>query len=333
MSTGKLEARASALLRFEDMAWGAQTDLAGFPSLRKNQRDSRRLALLVGAWALSVAACGQTAREAVAPLPSPALPAELTAEQDDDLDDVVEAAADEETASAAVKSPEVGWVLPIDHGIRADKAGQGQFLAPRYHGKHNGLDLLAPVGTPILAACAGEAIQGVLGGYGRVVKLVCPVPAEWGSAYLSFFYSHLSKQALTGDGYNRVELGQELGAVGKSGNASGSSVMPHLHLELAVHANERAAKDETHSGRDQSDSVAAGALLSKIEERCLKPAGVQGAEFSRQRRLDPYVVLSCMGAKKPKFTPPQGALRGASTPWHAWYTASDADPDISLLPR
>ncbi|MEZ4369764.1 MAG: M23 family metallopeptidase [Polyangiaceae bacterium] len=318
------------------MAWGAAKRRAERRSPKGKLSNFRGLgagaAVLLLTSVLS-AACGQTAREAVAPSPSPGLPAELASDQDDDVDAAVEAAAEEEAASATPPAPSVGWVLPLDYGIRADKAGQGQFLAPRYHGMHNGVDLLAPVGTPILAACSGEATQGMLGGYGRVVKLVCPVPADWGSGYLSFFYSHLSKQNLTEDVYTRVELGQELGAVGKSGNAAGPSVMPHLHLELIVQPTERAAKDERHSGRDQSDNAAADALLANLEERCLKPAGVQvEAGLRRHRRLDPYVVLSCLGAKKPEFTPAQGALRGASTPWHALYTASDANPDISLLP-
>ncbi len=320
------------------MAWGAEKSPEPRLPLSKKRNGSRYLGVCLGALmiagAMTSAACGQTAREAVAPLPKPVLPAELaSAEPDDDLDAAVEAAAEEETASATAAPPSVGWVLPVDHGIRADKAGQGQFLAPRYHGKHNGVDLLAPIGTPVLAACAGEAIQGVLGGYGRVVKLVCPLPADWGKGYLSLFYSHLSKQLLTTDVYTRVELGQELGAVGKSGNASGASVMPHLHLELIVHPTERAAKDETHSGRDQSDNQAAGALVAQIEERCLAPAGVElSAGMRRHRRLDPYVVLSCMGAKKPALTPANGALRGASTPWHALYTARESNPDITLLP-
>ena len=120
--------------------------------------------------------------------------------------------------------------------------------------------------------------------------------------------------------------------MGKSGNASGASVMPHLHLELVVQPSERAAKDETHSGRDQSDNEAASALLSKLDERCLKPAGIEASSgLRRHRRLDPYVVLSCLGAEKPPLTQPKGALRGASTPWHALYTSSDTNPDISLL--
>ncbi len=281
-----------------------------------------RLALAAGAIG-ALAGCGQSVREAIAPQPAAAQP---------EVVGVAEPAAAEpvsaEPPPPVAPPPFAGWVMAIDHGIRADKSGQGQFLAPRYHGKHNGVDLLAPIGTPVLAACAGQATRGVMGGYGKWVKLVCRLPSEWVDGYVSVFYSHLSEQVDFGEAGRDVKLGETLGRVGKTGNAAGASVMPHLHLELIVHATEKAARAETHSGRDQSNDVAADAFVERLDERCLNPLGLKARSgMRRERRLDPYLVLGCLGAEKPAYQPAPGALRGASSPWHDHYDANKTDAD------
>ncbi|MBX3184287.1 MAG: M23 family metallopeptidase [Polyangiaceae bacterium] len=236
-----------------------------------------------------------------------------------------------EMTEPAPAPPRLGWVMPVDHGVRADRAGGGQFLAPRTHGRHNGVDLLAPLGTPVLAACDGVARAGTLGGYGKYVALVCELPPEWGGAHLSLFYSHLSAQEVGAERV-RVALGQPLGAVGKTGNAAGPSVMPHLHLELIVHPSAEEARRETHSGRDQSNNPAADALLSQLDERCLRPLGLTSRQpLRRERRLDPYLVLGCLGATKPAYQRPSGELAGASFPWQDYYRARGGDPEPVLF--
>ncbi len=236
-----------------------------------------------------------------------------------------------EMTEQAPPPPRLGWVMPVDHGVRADRAGGGQFLAPRTHGRHNGVDLLAPLGTPVLAACDGVARAGTLGGYGKYVALVCELPPAWGGAHLSLFYSHLSAQEV-GSERVQVTLGQPLGAVGKTGNAAGPSVMPHLHLELIVHPSAEEARRETHSGRDQSNNPAADALLSQLDERCLQPLGLTSRQpLRRERRLDPYLVLGCLGAAKPAYQRPRGELAGASFPWQDYYRARGGDPEPVLF--
>lgn len=282
-----------------------------------------RSAALASCAVVVLAGCGESVREAVAPQPNvePGVLASAAPEA---------AAPTSPETPAEVEAPAVfaGWVMAIDYGIRADKSGQGQFLAPRYHGKHNGVDLLAPLGTPVLAACAGKATRGVMGGYGKWVKLVCRLPSEWVDGYVSLFYSHLSVQATLGEAGQDVKLGDTLGRVGKTGNAAGASIMPHLHLELIVHASEAAALAETHSGRDQSNDPAADALIKRLDERCLEPLGLKARSgMRRERRLDPYLVLGCLGAEKPAYQAAPGALRGASSPWHEHYDARGTDPD------
>src|SRR5687768_968280 len=137
-----------------------------------------------------------------------------------------------ETPKFSPKDPELAYVLGVDLGVRADDGGKGWFLAPRAHGKHNGIDFLAPVGTPVLAACDGKAKSDARGGYGNVVQLVCKLPDRLGGdegLHASFFYAHLDK-SVPPKGWTNVRAGQKLGTVGKTGNAAGKKIKPHLHL-------------------------------------------------------------------------------------------------------
>jgi murein DD-endopeptidase MepM/ murein hydrolase activator NlpD len=88
---------------------------------------------------------------------------------------------------------------------------------------HAGIDIDAPMGTPVRATADGDVVRAGMGnGYGRVVEL----DHEHG---LSTLYGHLSGFAvLLGQ---HVTRGQVIGYVGESGRATG----PHLHYEVRVH--------------------------------------------------------------------------------------------------
>lgn len=90
------------------------------------------------------------------------------------------------------------------------------------HG-YNGVDIAAPVGTPIFAAAAGEVIvarsSGWNGGYGEYVVIEHPNGTQT-------LYSHLS-QVLVTSGIS-VFKGQVIGYVGNTGKSTG----PHLHFEI-----------------------------------------------------------------------------------------------------
>ncbi|HEX9049056.1 MAG TPA: M23 family metallopeptidase [Anaeromyxobacter sp.] len=86
--------------------------------------------------------------------------------------------------------------------------------------RHDGIDIAAPEGTPVLAAGAGTVIYaGEQAGYGALVIL----KHEGGLVTL---YAHNSK-LLVGEG-ERVRRGQPIARVGESGRTSG----PHLHFEV-----------------------------------------------------------------------------------------------------
>jgi murein DD-endopeptidase MepM/ murein hydrolase activator NlpD len=164
------------------------------------------------------------------------------------------------------------------------------------------------------------------------VQVVCRLPAELSSdrpLHASVFYSHLSKTH-PGEEFQSVRRAEAIGAVGKTGNARGSEIAPHLHLEIAVHADEAAALAERHSGRDQSSSAAAELFLGEIKRLCLEPNGfgAKSSDLTRARRLDPFVVMTCLAPDKPALSAPRHPLDAALERWSAHYSAKGFDVDI-----
>jgi murein DD-endopeptidase MepM/ murein hydrolase activator NlpD len=108
-----------------------------------------------------------------------------------------------------------GW--PIAYGTITVTA---EFGAPRRGARHQGIDLAAPAGTPVWATASGKVVfAGRDGSYGRTVVI------DHGAGFMTR-YAHL-KKIETKKG-KRVERGNVIGRVGKSGNASGA----HLHYEV-----------------------------------------------------------------------------------------------------
>jgi murein DD-endopeptidase MepM/ murein hydrolase activator NlpD len=90
---------------------------------------------------------------------------------------------------------------------------------------HQGLDMFAELGTPLVAAADGFISQ----------KVNSPDSAGLGlevtdSAGVQYFYAHLSAFAEPITVGDRVSVGQVIGYVGNTGNASGGA--PHLHFEV-----------------------------------------------------------------------------------------------------
>lgn len=97
---------------------------------------------------------------------------------------------------------------PIRHTIRA----------------HKGVDYGAPTGTGVSAAGDGRVVfMGVKGGYGNTVEI------QHGDRYTTL-YAHLSRFPKNLKNGSRVNQGEIIGYVGKSGLATG----PHLHYEFRV---------------------------------------------------------------------------------------------------
>jgi murein DD-endopeptidase MepM/ murein hydrolase activator NlpD len=227
--------------------------------------------------------------------------------------------------------PSFVYPLPFDYGIRKDVGGSGYFLAPRKHGKHNGVDLLAPVGTPITAACSGKAKSAMRGGFGRTVQLVCKLPEELGGdqgLYVSLFFAHLERTPVH-QSYEDVKSGATIGFVGKTGNAAGPEITPHLHLEAIVRGSLADALREHHSGVDPKAAKAADLFFEELEKACIGPSHLRSeGDIRRERRVDPFVLLTCAAKPKPPLTEPNDAeLRMAALKWSTHYASSAFDVD------
>lgn len=94
-------------------------------------------------------------------------------------------------------------------------------FGPRWGRMHKGIDIAAPVGTPIVASAPGEVITAGWnsGGFGNLVKVRHPD----GSVTL---YAHNSR-ILVRRG-QKVEQGQQIAEMGSTGYSTG----PHLHYEI-----------------------------------------------------------------------------------------------------
>jgi murein DD-endopeptidase MepM/ murein hydrolase activator NlpD len=86
---------------------------------------------------------------------------------------------------------------------------------------HSGTDIGAPLGTPVLAAYAGQVtLADFLGGYGLTVALDHQKGTE------QTLYAHLSEIFVKPGEW--VQQGTVIGRVGSTGNSTG----PHLHFEF-----------------------------------------------------------------------------------------------------
>jgi secretion/DNA translocation related TadE-like protein len=120
--------------------------------------------------------------------------------------------------TAALPAP--GWTVPVAGGYRVT-AKFGDTGALWSTGRHSGLDLAAPVGSPVVAAAGGRVDVPGSGGRLGIVVVV-----DHGGVVS--YYAHLSRVMV--DPGQVVAAGQRLGSVGTTGNATG----PHLHFEVRV---------------------------------------------------------------------------------------------------
>ncbi len=145
-------------------------------------------------------------------------------------------------AAIAFGEPVPGYPVVSPFGLRQlpwEEAGR----------LHKGVDIAAPMGSPVLAAADGRVTRtGVDAGYGRFVEV-----AHAGG--MSSLYGHLSRwEAKPGAA---VKQGQPIGLIGSTGSSTGA----HLHFEV-------------HGPRDQAlnPEMFLGRSFARIADLPLKAA-------------------------------------------------------------
>ena len=140
---------------------------------------------------------------------------------------------------------------------------------------HNGVDLLAPAGTPVLAAASGTVVGAAPNaGYGNWVRIEH-------AQNVATVYGHLSAFAPGIAAGAKVQRGQVIGFVGNTGRSTG----PHLHFEVI---NNGQAIDPMAFPRTRRARLA-GADLERFRKL------VQQAEAARQGEAA-FLLISAGGA-------------------------------------
>lgn len=141
-------------------------------------------------------------------------------------------------STSSVPSGEAGGSRPVASTDTSAPVGESQpnaegyaFPVQGYQGKielhhgsnRGGSDIFAPRGTPVMAMRDGTVVDAGTSGVGGNNVLI------QGDDNLMYYYAHMDQTPLVQTG-QKVEAGQQLGAVGDSGNAKGTG--PHLHIGI-----------------------------------------------------------------------------------------------------
>ena len=159
----------------------------------------------------------------------------------------------EQTTEASLEFPVRGL---------AARAIHGPFGAPRDGGRrrHEGVDIFAPRGTPVVAAVDGwitGSTTNRLGG--NVVWLWSP------ARRIALYYAHLDRHAVSRG--ERVKTGDVVGYVGTTGNARGTP--PHLHF--GIYATGEGAVDPAPFVLDPPRRAVRRQAGTSPEERLMHP--------------------------------------------------------------
>jgi murein DD-endopeptidase MepM/ murein hydrolase activator NlpD len=167
------------------------------------------VAVVGGVWWLAQRSGPVTEKPAVvAPVEAPAVPSQTGA-----------------PASASPPQRKGGLVIPVN-GVWSsqltDTWGDARGDGMR---EHHAIDILAPKGTPVVAAAAGtveKIFESKDGGHTVYVRRADPAWVD--------YYAHLDAYAPNLKEGEKLGQGDLIGAVGSTGDASAEA--PHLHYEI-----------------------------------------------------------------------------------------------------
>lgn len=131
-------------------------------------------------------------------------------------------AAEKEKDKQQAEAKDGKFLWPVKGGILTSEYGYRRNPVTGAYKLHEGIDIGAPLGTPIRAVAAGKVIESrPASGYGYIVVI------DHGGG-VSTLYAHVYPQDVTVRIGQSVSRGQVIAAVGNNGQSTG----PHLHLEV-----------------------------------------------------------------------------------------------------
>lgn len=118
-----------------------------------------------------------------------------------------------------------GFLFPVAGEVSfGDSWGAPRMVGTQYAHWHEGTDIMAAAGTPLVASEHGvisRTSSSTLGGISVYLR---------GDSGIEYYYAHLSSYAPETRAGLRVRAGDVIGYVGDTGNARGGS--PHVHFEI-----------------------------------------------------------------------------------------------------
>ena len=143
-------------------------------------------------------------------------------------------AGEDKPARAAAPAPlggplelgPTGLAIPVEGVSRRDLLDTYKQARAGGQRVHDAIDIMAPRGTPVVAAAPGivEKLFFSKGG-GGITAYIRSLDGKW-----SYYYAHLDRYAPGLAEGQRVDRGKLLGWVGFTGNASPDG--PHLHFAI-----------------------------------------------------------------------------------------------------
>src|SRR3954469_16159855 len=204
-----------------------------------------------------------------------------------------------------------GWTWPVRGQVVSQfRNGDDPYAA----GQHRGVDLAAPVGTPVVAATAGTIVYaGVVGSSGLTVA------ERTADGRYELSYLHLSAASVRRG--QAVGAGTPIGAVGVTGRRS--TAQPHLHFGV------REAADR-HAYVDPLRFLGPPPGESPSPRRVPAPVSLPVGAAPLPETVPALASEAAAGARPARGRVPGPSRAGASTPAHFGAPAPQPGAHASL---